>query len=56
MSGIVALACSLDTKPELCDYYAPITPFLETQNVLGILKVRYYVIAAALSPGPKALC
>ena len=31
MSGIVALACSLDTKPELCDYYAPIAPFLETQ-------------------------
>ena len=35
MSGIVALACSLHTKPELCDYYAPIAPFLETQNLLG---------------------
>ena len=55
-SVIEVLACSLDTNFNcVTDCYAPTAPFLEPPSLRCILKDRYNITPAVLSPGPEAL-
>ena len=56
MPGIEVLACSLDTDLNHVTTMLQLRPSLNHQVCGCILKGRYNITPAVLSPGPEALC